>query len=100
MSGPDKCKWCGLHDISDLEWVVYFACGSSCCDASGVWEQSTGCVEILDLRQRIEDAIDAAQKAIRFYHSNSSIQCVFARDMDRVVEILEGKESQEPKDEQ
>ena len=56
------CKWCGLHEIRDREGEVYFACGSSCYDISGVWEQSTGCVEILDLRQRIADAIDSEQE--------------------------------------
>jgi hypothetical protein len=97
MSGPDKCEWCGLHEISDLEGVVYFACGSSWCDISGVWEQSTGCGEILDLRQRIADAVGKAQRAIRFgLAANSSIRCVFAGDMDRVVDILQGNSPEIP----
>ena len=51
----NACIWCGLHEIRDMEGEVYFACGSSCYSVSGVWEQSTGCGEILDLRQRIAD---------------------------------------------
>lgn len=45
------------------------------------------------MRTRILQAREAAQRAIRFgLEANSSIRCVFAADMDRVIEILEGKQ--------
>lgn len=90
MSG-NVCKFCGLHDISNMDGAVYYACGSSCYDISGAWEQSLGCVEILDLRNRIAEAIDKSQRAIRFgLERDSTIRCMFANDMDRVIAILEG----------
>ena len=49
------------------------------------------------LERRIADAINAAQRSIRFVmEANSSIQCVFACDMDRVVEILTGNSPEIP----
>jgi vacuolar-type H+-ATPase subunit H len=52
---------------------------------------------IEDLRQRIADAVDAAQRSIRFaLKANSSIQCVLASDMDRVIEMLTGNNPEIP----
>lgn len=92
------CKWCGLHEIRDLEGEVYFACGSSCYSSSGVWEQSTGCVEILDLRKRNADAL-AALTAIDRHEAGSDLgfeitsdhgEWVLFDDLQPVRDILEG----------
>jgi hypothetical protein len=58
-------------------------------------EALRGHIEVL--RQRIADAIDAAQRSIRFaLEANSSIQCVLASDMDRVIDILQGNSPEIP----
>lgn len=45
------------------------------------------------MRTRMLQAREAAQRAIRFsLTKDSTIICVFAADMDRVIEILEGKQ--------
>lgn len=45
------------------------------------------------MRTRMLQAREAAQRAIRFsLTKDSTIICVFAGDLDRVVEILEGKQ--------
>ena len=48
------------------------------------------------LERRIADAIDKAQRAIRFGEDLIGIECVFARDMDRVIEMLVGNSPEIP----
>jgi hypothetical protein len=87
-----------LHEIRDLEGEVYFACGSSCYSISGVWEQSTGCGEILDLQRRLAEAL-AALTAIERHEAGSDLgfeivsdhgEWVLFEDLRPVVDILEG----------
>lgn len=94
------CEFCGLHDISNMDGAVYYACGSSRYDISGVWEQSTGCAEILELRKRIAAAVEAIEAITRNGIDAEDdaliieeIQCgewVWWEDLDVVTDILQG----------
>lgn len=101
MSRPDKCIWCGLHDVRNIDGEVYFACGSSCYDISGVWEQSTGCAEILELRKRVAAAVEASKAVPRYAMEADSHLAVLplpdrqgdwvcCEDIDAVRDILQG----------
>ena len=124
MSG-NVCKWCGAEQQGEND--CGYQCASWRYRDNGIWIQSARCqqrclemrieheqtIEVLkareantvealrghieDLQRRIADAIDKAQRAIRFaLEANSSIQCVFARDMDRVIEMLTGNSPEIP----
>jgi hypothetical protein len=78
---------CGSWHGGDGQWSQGVACRDRCEQVRAQHEQT---IDVL--HARIADAIDKAQRAIRFgLEPNSSVVCVFARDMDAVIEILEGK---------
>ena len=119
------CKWCGAEQQGEDD--CGYQCASWRYRDKGIWIQSARCqqrclemrteheqtIEILkareantvealrghieDLQRRIADAIDKAQRAIRFgLVANSSVTCVFASDMDLVIEILTGNSPELP----
>ena len=79
MTRPTECKHCGLHGVWDIDDDTFFACGTSWCGRVDIWNQSTGCVEIVQSRERIKRAVEVLEGAERF-------------DVDRAIEILEGEE--------
>jgi hypothetical protein len=66
-----------------------------------MWFQSIGCEEILNLRKRIADAIDAVRRADRFdvieWDGGTAVvreddnQYAWATSLDEIAVILEGK---------
>ncbi len=101
---------CGSWHDGAGQWIQGIACRDRCLEMRLAQEETieilkareANTVEALrghieDLRQRIADAIDKAQRSIRFaLEVNSSIQCVLARDMDRVQDILQGNSPEIP----
>ena len=96
MSG-NACLWCGLHEIDDGTTDTVFACGSSR-RFLDMWFQSAGCEEILNLRQRLADAV-AALAAIERHEAGSDVgferisdhgEWVLFEDLQPVVDILSG----------
>jgi len=76
-----ECVWCGLHDICDNDDDRFFACGTILAMRSGVWNQSTGCQEIMASRDsilatdnRIRRAMALVEKSTRFHVVNQLIQ--------------------------
>jgi hypothetical protein len=106
MSRPDECKWCGCNEIiwdgfpaNNGGREVLFGCGSVWHEDAKVWYRDPlRCGgQVGRLYRRIADAIDAARRSIRFaLEANSSIQCVLASDMDRVIDILQGNSPEIP----
>ncbi len=94
---------CGSWHDGAGQWIQGIACRDRCLEMRLAQEETieilkareANTVEALrghikDLQRRIADAIDKAQRAIRFGEDLIGIECVFARDMDRVIEILQG----------
>ena len=106
MSRPDKCKWCGSHEIDDDDTTtdIVFACGSTRRFFSDICFQSVPCAEILDLRNRIADAL-AALAAIERHEADSDLEFervsehgewVLFEDLKPVVSILQGNSPEIP----
>ena len=98
MSGVLECKYCGAAaEAEGKGWLA--ECGSW--EFGRDWNRSDGCylrcawrsqgLELDKLRQRIDAAVSRAEQAIQFgLTREGDILCVFARDLDEVVEILRG----------
>jgi hypothetical protein len=94
MIEPMKCKYCGAAaTVEGKGWRA--DCGSW--QFGREWHRGEGCylrskvAECDELRQRIDAAIIRAERAIVFGLTlEGDILCVFARDLDEVVEILRG----------
>jgi hypothetical protein len=83
----NKCKFCG---VEAGKYAASYPCGSWHTSDDAVIHRSTRC-ERDELRQRFDAAIIRAERAIRFgLTREGDILCVFARDLDEVVEILRG----------
>ena len=111
MSEPNKCKWCGLHENWHIDNDTVFACGTinDTVFACGtiwdgrvdVWNQSTGCVEIMAQRNRIQRALETLKAAKRHdfvvNFLSSMLQCddgefVEFEAVDQAIQILESEE--------
>ena len=83
----NKCKFCGVEAGNH---VASYPCGSWHTSDDAVIHRSTRC-ERDELRQRIDAAVSRAERAIQVGLSlGNGVACVFARDLDDVVEILRG----------
>lgn len=65
MNQPTECKHCGLHATWHIDDDTVFACGTIYAGRGDYWNQSTGCVEIMQSRERIERAVEVLEKAER-----------------------------------
>ena len=63
---PSECKFCGLHGVWHIDDDTVFACGTIWAGRVDVWNQSTGCVEIMSLRDRIRRALEKLKAAKRY----------------------------------
>ena len=108
MSGPDKCRWCGLPEIDDGTTDTVFACGSSRRLFSDIYFQSAGCEEIVSLRNCILKSV-AAMAAIERHEAGSDVgfeqiskhgEWVLFEDLRPVQDILTGNSPKESEDEQ
>ena len=82
--GPTECKYCGLHATWHIDDDTVFSCGTIYAGRGDYWNESTGCVEIMRSRERIQRAIEVLdditsdaweeglQDATRFLRGNSS----------------------------
>lgn len=99
MGKPAECKHCGLHGVWDIDDDTFFACGTSWCGRVDVWNQSTGCVEILQSRKRIQRATkaleDANQMMMRLDDDEDVSWVVESQAVSHAIEILEGEEDDE-----
>ena len=106
MTRPTECKHCGLHGVWDIDDDTFFACGTSWCGRVDIWNQSTGCVEIVQSRERIKRAVEVLEGAERFdvipwdggirrdpavdgWETDSGI-------LDQLIEILKGNSPESP----
>ena len=65
MNQPTECKHCGLHATWHIHEDTFFACGTIYAGRGDYWNQSTGCVEILQSRKRIQRAVVVLEGAER-----------------------------------
>jgi hypothetical protein len=80
MTEPMKCKYCGDDAIAHNDVFANWRCA---------WRWRG--LELDKLRQRIDAAISRAGQAVQFgLTREGDTLCVFARDLDDVVEILRG----------
>jgi len=63
---PSECKFCGLHGVWHIDDDTVFACGTIWAGRVDVWNQSTGCVEIVASRDRIQRALAKLKAAERY----------------------------------
>ena len=93
------CIWCGLEMIDDTTQDTVYACGSMQHSSSDVWSQSTGCVEIMRSRRRIQRATktleDANQMMMRLDDDEDVSWVVESQTVLHAIEILEGEEDDE-----
>ena len=66
MNQPTECKHCGLHATWHIHEDTFFACGTIYAGRGDYWNQSTGCVEIMQSREKIKRAIEVLEGATRF----------------------------------
>ena len=97
---PTECKFCGLHGVWHIDDDTVFACGTIWAGRVDVWNQSTGCVEIMANRDRIRRALNVLKAVDRYDTDNVDPdtwcgdefdQAVDADVVDQVIQILEGE---------
>jgi hypothetical protein len=66
MNQPTECKHCGLHATWHIDDDTVCACGTIYAGRGDCWNQSTGCVEIVQSRGRIKRAVAVLEGATRF----------------------------------
>lgn len=66
MNQPTECQHCGLHATWHIDDDTVFACGTIYAGRGSYWNQSTGCVEIMRSRERIQRALQRLETATRF----------------------------------
>ena len=64
--GPTECKHCGLHAVWHIDDDTFFACGTIYAGRGDYWNQSTGCVEIMRSRERVQRAVEVLEGATRY----------------------------------
>lgn len=96
---PSECKWCGHPDVTAYYHHIIFGCGSVHDSFNDEWQQSAGCVEIMQSRKRIERAIkvleDANQMMMRLDDDEDVSWVVESQVVLHAIEILEGEEDDE-----
>lgn len=90
MDRPNECKHCGLHATWHIDEDTFFACGTIYAGRGDYWNQSTGCVEILQSRKRIKRAVEVLERARRFDFID--LDLIESWDAQKAVEILTGKQ--------
>lgn len=106
MNQPTKCKHCRLHATWHIYEDTFFACGTIYAGIGDYWNQSTGCVEIMQSRERIKRAVEVLEKAERHemvIDQNGDIDWVdipegtmmLSAPANEATAILKGKEDDE-----
>ena len=98
--GPTECKHCKLHATWHIDDDTVFSCGTIYAGRGDYWNQSTGCVEIMQSRERIKRAVEVLEGGDRIMmvldDDDEDVSFVVpATDVDRAVGILEGEEDDE-----
>lgn len=99
MNQPTECKHCGLHATWHIHEDTFCACGTTYAGRGDYWNQSTGCVEIIQSRERIQRAVGVLEGGDRIMmmldddDEDEDVSFVVpATDVDRAVGILGGEE--------
>ena len=98
--GPTECKYCGCDKFNaDSVSMTRFRCGSSYWHNEEMWQIANGCaakcaVQLVELKERVQRAVEALEGSYRIIIklNGDNEDVVFATDVDRAIEILEGEE--------
>ena len=100
MNQPTECKHCGLHATWHIDDDTVCACGTIYAGRGDCWNQSTGCVEIVQFRERIKRAVEVLEGARRYDFVDGYLPCMSRRSdgefleheqAEQVIEILKGE---------
>ena len=108
MNQPTECKHCGLHATWHIHEDTFFACGTIYAARGDYWNQSTGCVEIMQFRERIQRAVEVLECARRICvvisdgnddpieSEHDGVIYVESTEADRAAAILRGNSPESP----
>lgn len=105
MNQPTECKHCGLHATWHIDDDTVCACGTIYAGRGDCWNQSTGCVEIVQSRGRIKRAVAVLEGATRFDFVASCMPHMDKRsdgefiehdEAEQALEILRGNSPESP----
>ena len=99
---PNECKHCGLHATWHIDDDTFFACGTIYAGRGDYWNESTGCVEIIQSRKRIQRAVEVLKSATRYTVENGRAKTLWwdtnpdgyvtdSKAVDEAIAILEGE---------